>query len=129
MKNQTPYHNTKKYFLSLATCLSVLLAPVALKGSETDNYLAWDKEIQDSTSEINSFYNGLIRKSLRTVSKRPFLRNKCERVAFWIGKNIVKASQKYTDHWVKKNKNIDQFLNLAQRNGIIFKIQFIKKSS
>jgi len=109
MKNQYICRNTKKYLLSLLTCLSILLNPINLCASETDNYMAWDKEIQDSTVEINSYYNELIRKSLKSVKKRPFMRRKCERVAFWIGKGIVKASQKHTDHWVKKNKRIDRF--------------------
>tara|TARA_Y100001958_G_C21183027_1_gene512568 strand:+ start:358 stop:1380 length:1023 start_codon:yes stop_codon:yes gene_type:complete len=80
-----------------------------LKASETDNYLSWDKEIKDSTEEINRYYNELMRSALRKVKRRPFMRKKCERVATWIGKGIVKIDQKYTDHWVKKNKKIDRF--------------------
>ena len=109
MKSLNFWIHNKKGLTLISFVTVFMLTFTSLKASETDNYLSWDKEIKDSTEEINRYYNELMRKALRKVKRRPFMRKKCERVATWIGKGIVKIDQKYTDHWVKKNKKIDRF--------------------
>lgn len=109
MKGLNLSNNNKKWRVVTSFIIATLLTQVSVQSSETDNYLAWDKEIQDSTKEVNRYYNQLMMEALIKVKRRPFMRKKCERVATWIGKAIVKIDQKYTDHWVKKNKKIDRF--------------------
>jgi len=85
------------------------LTSFLVQSSETDNYLAWDKTLKDSSSEINRYYNALIVQELKKINRRPFIRKSCERVATWIGKKIISGNQKHTDHWVKENKKIDKY--------------------
>jgi hypothetical protein len=99
----------KIYKIINITVLFLLIA-LNLHGSETDNYISWDKYIQDSTQEINRHYNELIRKTLRKINKRRFFRkSSCPKVTIAIGQALGRIDQKYTDHWIKKNKKIDQF--------------------
>tara|TARA_Y100001970_G_scaffold285746_1_gene406287 strand:- start:1471 stop:2508 length:1038 start_codon:yes stop_codon:yes gene_type:complete len=121
-----PKYN-KKWLEAFSFIVSILFTQISLNASETDNYLAWDKEIQDSTEEINRYYNELMVNALRKVKRRPFMRKKCERVATWIGKSIVKIDQKYTDHWVKKNKKIDRFPKYGTKKWDYLKKTIYKK--
>lgn len=88
----------------------LLLLTLNAYSSETDNYISWDRDLADSRQEINRFYNKLIREVLVKINKRRFFRLKsCSATTVAIGRALGRADQKYTDHWVKKNKNIDQF--------------------
>ena len=127
MKNVNTSTNNKCWWPSFFVAFLLLFTQINLQASETDNYLAWDKEIEDSTKEINTYYNGLIKDALKKVRRRPFMRKKCERVATWIGKGIVKIDQKYTDHWVKKNKKIDRFPEYGTKKWKYLKKTIYKK--
>ena len=92
--------------------MALSLTSFSAQSSETDNYLAWDKTLKDSSIEINRYYNDLIVQEIKKINRRPFVRKSCKRVATWIGKKIVSGNQKHTDHWIKGNKNIDKFPKL-----------------
>jgi hypothetical protein len=96
----------KKTILILAV---LSLASFLARSSETDNYLAWDQTLKDSSTEINRYYNDLIVQELKKINRRPFIRKSCVRVATWIGKKMISGNQKHTDHWIKGNKNIDKY--------------------
>ncbi|HAZ13671.1 MAG: hypothetical protein A2X86_16315 [Bdellovibrionales bacterium GWA2_49_15] len=103
----------KALLLSLITTL-ILGQANAL---ETDQYLAWGKDLIDSSADLNAYYNQNFERAVARINAAPHLVNKsCEDVtidvlqeyhAFWWGERI--------ENWILDNANIQK---IPEYNGI-----------
>lgn len=68
--------------LSAALCSALFcLAPIAARPAETDQYLTWELELNDSAPALNAYLNAQIERFLERARERPYRDCECEELA------------------------------------------------
>lgn len=121
----TKYENREKikkvFFTVIITILmSFICITVNLNASETDQFLAWEYEIKDSSKILNEHFNGMIFETVEQYNKLYWPKS-CDKLALRIMLKFGKGMQKMTDEWIKHNEEIDQVPKINSDRGTYYK--------
>ncbi|MBF0207628.1 MAG: hypothetical protein HQK53_12130 [Oligoflexia bacterium] len=103
----------KKVLFSSLIVISSLIFANGSYAMETDNFMAWNKEIKDSVDIVNEIMNGNIEKSLTKINSGAPI-EACWKVAFKVGLSFNQGVESKITGLLRKDSRVDLYPHLSQ---------------